>query len=459
MKKLTIGQLKEGTKGKLIRGKETDQVTGVAIDSRKASPGDVFFAITGEVHDAHKFIPQVLERGCGALVISRKNALDNLSDMDGVNVILVEDTTEALQNLAIWYLDCLRIRKIAVTGSTGKTSTRDLTYAACSTKYICRKNEGNLNNHIGVPLTILSLGEETEVGIFEMGMDRFGEIDRLAQIVRPHMGLITNIGMAHIENLGSQEGIFRAKMEITNYFDEENTLIISQGGEFLQKENIHGVYELITTGSDGKSDYIISDIDDSGADGIHFTLKHDGELQRFELPIPGRHNAWNGALAVAAAGKLGISMKEAADGLRRVELTDKRLTVRENEKLRVIDDTYNASPDSIRSAVDVLMKTKALRRVVILGDMLELGEVSARQHTLVGEYAAQQGVDLLVAIGTEAKHMAEGAAPQLRERALYFKTKEDFLQKKNSIIEASDVVLVKGSRGMAMEEIVRELLK
>lgn len=452
-------QIETGTGGRLITKIDESfsaeqTVCRICTDSRKAQPGDLFFALIGDNHDAHKYLPQVAEAGCTCAVISDEDACP-----EGVTAVLVDDTTKALQQLASWYLDTLDIKKIAVTGSTGKTSTRDLTWYVCSEKYNARKNEGNLNNHLGVPLTILSFDDDTEIGILEMGMDKFGEIELLADIVRPDIGIITNIGMAHIENLGSRDGIFQAKMELTAYFGEENVLIAARDDEYLNKDRISGCYDLITAGCDGRSDYIISHIDDFGAEGIQFTLEHKGKIQHFRLPIPGRHNAFNGALAVAAGAQLGITMEEAARGLAKARLTDKRLTVRGKNGLKVIDDTYNASPDSMKAAIDVLMKTRGIRSVAILGDMFELGETSRLQHEMVGRYAARSGVELLIAIGEDSAEMARGAGEEGIADVKYFPDKDSFLKEMDKIIEKGDVILIKGSHGMEMDKIVNIIME
>ncbi len=458
MKKLTMKQIEAATGGRLFRGSGDAEVTNVCTDSRQAKVGDLFFALIGDNRDAHRYLPQVAEAGCRCVVVSDEAACRELGG--DFQAVLVEDTTIALQELASFYLKLLNIKKIAVTGSTGKTSTRDLTWHVCSERYKTGKNAKNFNNLIGVPLTILSFDEDTEVAVIEMGMDRFGELDRLANLIRPDIGIITNIGMAHIENLGSQENIFKAKMELTHYFDETSVLIIHQEGEFLQRDRVQGVYRTVTTGFDGKSDFIIiSDIDDLGAEGIQFTLEHQGQTQEFQLPTPGRHNAFNAALAVAAGAQLGITMEEAARGLSKAKLTDKRLTIRGKNGIKVIDDTYNASPDSMKAGIDVLMHTRGLRSVAVLGDMLELGETSKEQHRLVGSHAARQGVELLVAVGSEARQIAEGAKAAGLEQALWFPKKERFLTEMDSIIQKGDVVLVKGSRGMAMEDVVKRIME
>ena len=447
-------QIGAATSGCIISGNDSETVNKICTDSRKAEPGDLFFALIGENHDAHKYLEQVAQAGCRCAVIS-----DAAACPEGMTAVLVDDTTKALQDLAGWYLAELDIKKIAVTGSTGKTSTRDLTWYVCSEKYKAQKNVGNLNNHLGVPLTILSFDEDTEVGILEMGMDKFGEIELLADIARPDIGLITNIGMSHIENLGSRDGIFQAKMELTKHFGEDNVLIVSRDDEYLNEERINGPYKLVTAGSDGHSEYIISHIDDFGAEGIQFTLEHNGQMQRFSLPVPGRHNAFNGALAVAAGAQLGITMEEAARGLAKTQLTDKRLTVRGKNGIKVIDDTYNASPDSMKAAIDVLMKTRGIRSVAILGDMFELGETSKLQHELVGRYAAQQKVELLIAIGSDSAEMARGAREEGMENVMHFSDKDLFFKEMDRIIEKGDVILLKGSRGMAMDKIVSKIME
>ncbi len=455
MKKMYIRQIAEGVKGQVRAGSPDGLVTGISTDSRTAGEGDLFFPLKGERFDAHDFIPQALKQGCRSFVVSRKDSLDMLKEAEGVNVIEATDTTKALQDLSSYYLDMLGIRKIAVTGSTGKTTTRDMIKCILGMKYKTYSNEGNFNNHIGVPLTILSIDEDAEMGVFEMGMDKFGEIHALVDIVRPDTGVITNIGVSHIENLGSREGIFKAKMEITDYFDEKNTLVVYEDDEYLNRDRIDGNYRLITAGRNGRCDFIVSHLEDRGIDGIRFMLEHDEEAQMFELPVPGAHNAYNAAVAAAAASLEGITLKEAEQALRNLELTDKRLTVRTNDGIKVIDDTYNASPSSMKSALDALASTNGIRRVAILGDMFELGEDSPRFHREVGQHAAGCGLDLLITVGELSANIRDGALETMDEnKVMHFEKKEDFMMEMNNIIDRGDVILVKGSNGMGMFDIV-----
>lgn len=470
MKKLTIEQIVEAVRGELLLGELKSEVTGVSTDSRKTAEGDVFFPLIGEQHDAHEFIPQAIEGGCAAVVLSRKPDEKQVQDYNlkresgpaqgALNLILVEDTTRALQDLAVYYLSLFSIIKIGVTGSTGKTSTKEMLYRIFSEKYRTARNIGNLNNHIGLPLTVLSMPEDTEVGIFEMGMSEQGEIDLLAGLVRPDIGIITNIGMSHIENLGSRENILKAKLEITNYFTPDSILIVNEDNDLLSRKDVQGDYKLVTTGETGRSSFIISNIIDLGEDGVEFSIEHKEALQTFRLPVPGRHNAYNGALAVAAAVSCGITMEEAASGLLKLEITDKRLNIKGKNGMKIIDDTYNASPDSMKAALDVLAATRGFRKIAVLADMFELGENSDSYHAEVGKYAAELPVDLLIAVGTQARHMAAAAEEILgRDKVHYYRTKELLIDAIGSMISSGDVILLKGSRGMAMDQVVKKIME
>lgn len=471
MKKLTLEQIRKAVNGELVLGDPKDEIVGVSTDSRKANAGEAFFPLIGEQHDAHDFIPQAIERGCRTVILSRtpdeeslrkyiKAASDIQKNEASLNLLLVPDTTRALQDLAAYYLSLFTMIKVGVTGSTGKTTTKEMLYCIFSEKYTTSRNVGNLNNHIGLPLTVLSMPEDTEAGIFEMGMSDLGEIDLLAGLVRPHIGVITNIGISHIENLGSRENILKAKLEITNYFTPDDILIVNEDSDFLSADDVRGDYKVVTTGETGRSSFIISNIVDYGEDGIEFSIEYKEELQIFRLNVPGRHNAYNGALAVAAAVSCGITMEEAAKGLLKLEITDKRLSIKGKNGMKIIDDTYNASPDSMKAAIDVLTATKGFRKIAILADMYELGEESDAYHAEVGRYAAESPVDLLIAVGIQAKHIAAAAEEILGENKVhYYETKELLIDDIGSMISSGDVILLKGSRGMAMDQVVKKIME
>ncbi|MGI6730743.1 MAG: UDP-N-acetylmuramoyl-tripeptide--D-alanyl-D-alanine ligase [Anaerovoracaceae bacterium] len=458
MKKITVEEILIATKGELLSGSLENTIEGVSIDSREVKSNEVFFPIIGERHDAHDFIPQAIKRGCTTIMTAKQLTLD--LSKESVDIILVEDTTKALQDLAAYYLSLFPVKKIAVTGSTGKTTTKEMLYWIFSEKYKTVRNLGNFNNHIGLPLSVFALDENTQAGIFEMGMSELGEIHLLANLVRPDIGIITNIGSSHLENLGSRENILKAKMEITDFFNEENILIVNDDQELLSRQYTEGNYRLITTGETGKSSFILSNINDLGEDGIEFMLEHQLEAQHYKINIPGRHNAYNAALAIAAAVECGLTQEEAARGLAKMELTDKRLSIKGKNGMKIIDDTYNASPDSMKAAIDVLMSTKGVRRIAILGDMFELGDQSDQYHFEIGKYAGEKGADQVIAVGRAAEHIAKGARTFLDEsKVIHYDIKELLINELDRIISSGDVILIKGSRGMAMDKIVKRIME
>lgn len=461
MKKITVGEVAKAVNGRLLCGDENTIITGVEIDSRIMKENDCFFALEGERADGHDFIRSAFEKGAVCAVVSNEEkSKDIVEAAEGKAVILTENAEEALRSLAAWYIRTFNIKKIAVTGSNGKTTTKDMTHAVCSVEYKTQKTPVNRNNLIGLPLTVLSLEEDTEVAVFEMGMDNFNEISRMAAIVEPDIAIITNVGTAHIERLGSREGILKAKLEITETLKPCDVLIIPDGGDMLTRESAEGDYRLVTIGTDGRSDYVVSGIENLGENGVTFSVEHDGKLHKIKLPVPGEYNVSNATLAIAAADELGISIDEAAKGLLEFKASEKRMNIRGANGIKVIDDTYNASPPAVKAAVDVLMSTSGVRKVAILGDMFELGEKSDDYHREVGIYAAEKGVQMFVGVGSRMRFACEGARSILgNDRVLHFNTKEEFTEVIRDVIRSGDVVLVKGSRGMAMEEVVRKILE
>ena len=454
MKTLTLGEIEKATHGKCIKGNMQQEITGVCIDSRKAKPGYLFFALPGEHNDGHEFLEAAKLSGCKGAIISRE-----VPDFLMENCIIVKDTVKALQDLSQCYLESFSLRKIAITGSTGKTITKDMLAAVCERKYKTAKTSGNYNNHIGLPLTILSMDEGTEVGIFEMGMDKLGEIQFLANLVKPDIGIITNVGYSHLEKMGTRENILKAKLEMVTYFNKENVLIINTDGDILTEETAQGNYRIIKTGTMEENDYTIKNIVEE-EEGISFELEYNNEKHKIVLPIFGKHNALNAALALACGKELGISLEEGALGLANVLVTEKRLGIFTKEGIKVIDDTYNASPDSVKGAIDVLIAQKGLRKIAVLGDMFELGEETIKHHIEIGKYAGLMGVDLVVTVGDLAYNIGLGAREHLsEEHVLSYPTREALLLEVQALLQPGDVVLVKGSRGMKLEEIVKEILK
>ena len=460
MKRFTIAEIAEITGGRVLCGDENYLVTGYAIDSREIAKGEVFFAIRGAAMDGHIFIPQAIEKECGCLVISNENMLPEDAKKK-TNIVVVEDAQKALQSLSIYYLEELPLKKkIAVTGSIGKTSTRDMMYYVASTKYRTAKNKKNYNTSTGIPLSILEFPADTEIAILEMGMEQLGQIEKLVEIVRPDIGIITMVAEVHIRTIGSIANILKAKMEITSLFDENSVLVVNTDCPMLTTENVSGNYKLVTIGSQGHEDYVVTDVEDFGAAGINYHLSSNDKEYQISLPIAGAHNAKNASLAIAVGQLLGITPDEAAEGLQNTELTGRRLNMIQHKGMQIIDDSYNACEDSIKSAINTLMATNGERKVAILGDIFELGEHATRIHKSVGTYVGEKNVDLLIAIGDNAKYYAEEAKKAIgNERVKYFDKKEDFIKIKDDIIKSGDVILVKASLGMDLKKVTESIVE
>ncbi len=436
-------------------------ITDVTTDSRRIVPGSLFVCLQGERADGHEFLGQALEQGAVAAYGEKLPAPEVVRRWleAGRTLIRVDSTEQALMDLAESYLAGFDVLRIGITGSVGKTTTKELTAAIVGSRYRTVRTEGNHNNNIGLPLTVFRVDETTEAVVLEMGMDRKGEIVGLSRIVRPDVALITTIGTSHLERLGSREAICEEKCSITTFMDSSSTLIINDDNDMLHARRYDGDYHLIRVGTDGETVRLSNVAPMKSGDGTEFDLTADGATQHFVLPIPGTHNALNAALAVSAGLVAGISMKEAATvlaGLR--DTSGNRLSIRTAGTVQLIDDTYNASPESMKAAIDTLMLRGEGRKVAILGDMFELGASEKELHGMVGNYAGRMGVDALYAVGRNAMFLAAEYV-QMRENAVckYYETKEELIEALPELIEPGDTVLVKASRGMHLEEVVRAL--
>ena len=454
---LTISELLIATQGKLVIKTETENIKDVVIDSRKANKDSVFVAVIGENLDGHQFMQSAYENGCKTFI---KNASSSIKlNSSDINLIEVKDTQIALGDIAKYYKEKFDIPYIGVTGSVGKTTTRDMIYAAVSSKFNTLKNEGNLNNHFGVPLTLFNLDDSYECAVIEMGMSNFKEIEYLANIVNPKIGVISNIGLSHIENLGSQEGILQAKMEIANNFNEHNTLVVNGDDKFLKtlkEKNLN--YNLKTFGFNKYNDiycesYIMKEND------LTFICYIDGKKEEIFIPTVGEHNIYNAMAAILVGKELNISLEDIKSGLRNFKATKMRLDIIKNDKITIVNDAYNASPDSMEAALKILGRYKN-RKVAILGDMFEMGEHTEYGHRLVGK-SVINNTDVLIAIGQHSKFICEEAKALGfdKNNIHHFNTKEEVIEKIDELVKKDDVVLVKASRGMKLEKIVEYLNK
>lgn len=475
MKKISIYDGIKGAVGALTYEGMDKVITGVAIDSRQVKPGDLFVALTGESTDGHRFLEQAAEAGCCAALVSRRDShIQTLAQQKGFSLITVDDTLAALQRLAKWYLSRFNLRRVGVTGTIGKTTTKEMLYRIFSEQYRTLCNQGNFNSETGLPLTVFRVEDDIEAGIFEMGMSDFGEMHALADIVRPEVALITNIGTSHIEALGSKEGILRAKMEITDYFNSGEILILNDEDPLLSRTSIdqviqekkekqpgyEGNFHQIRVGTKPECDFCLSQWESFGEEGISFCLTKGEEAQEFRLPIPGRHNALNAMLAVAAASLFNISMETAARGLAKMTAVEKRLNIHQIGDIKLIDDTYNGNPASSMSAIDVLEELSGSRKVAILGGITEQGEMSHAYNFQVGEYASRHGADVVISVGDFGQYIAEGAqADQRGNQVFYWSEQAPLLEALTQILQPGDTVLVKGPHAQHMDVISRYLLE
>lgn len=458
MKNLNLTNLAKACGGKLCNySKEADrEVSGVVLDSRKAEENFLFIASRGARADGHAFIRDVMEKGAAGVVCEIMP-----EGMQGP-YILVEDSLKALKDIAEFYRRQLAVKVIGVTGSVGKTSTKEFIASVLSRRFDVLKTEGNFNNEVGLPLTVLRLRENHEAAVLEMGISDFGEMHRLSRIARPDICVLTNIGQCHLENLKSREGILKAKTEIFDFMSGDGFVCVNGDDDMLATiGEVRGRTPLrfgLQEGNGVYADHIV----DHGLFGSSARIHiGDAELQA-DIPLPGGHMVYN-ALAAACVGKLlGLTGEEIRDGIGAVRPVGGRSHIMRLAGLTVIDDCYNANPVSMRAAIDLLCSANT-GKTAILGDMFELGENTAALHEKVGAYAAEKGLDRIVCIGELAEHIYRGArqaAQRDRKTAAgiyYFETKEEFFHKMSDVLQKGDTVLVKASHGMAFEDIVKKL--
>ena len=429
-------------------GKELVEITGAVLDSRKVEPGYAFFATKGERVDGHSFIPQVAEKGAAVVICEVAPAVD-------VPYILVEDSFAALKCVAAFYREQLQIPIIGVTGSVGKTSTKEMIAAGLSVKFNVLKTQGNFNNEIGLPLTILSIGEEHEAAVVEMGISDFGEMHRLSQIAKPDICVITNIGQCHLENLIDRDGVLKAKTEIFDYMAKDGYGVLNGDDDKLatvQEVNDRKPYFF---GLRSETEVYATNIQSQGLFGSDFKMHLMGDELSATVPLPGQHMVIN-ALAAACVGRiLGMCNADILAGIASVQATGGRSNIMRLADKTVIDDCYNANPVSMKSAVDLLMMANG-SKCVILGDMFELGAEESVLHREVGQYAALARLDKMIFIGNLARGMYEGAV-KLRAMPEYYPDKAAFFAAYEKDDFAGMTVLVKASHGMHFEEIVEWL--
>ncbi|MGH4125711.1 MAG: UDP-N-acetylmuramoyl-tripeptide--D-alanyl-D-alanine ligase [Clostridium sp.] len=455
MEYITLDEIICATLGEILVKGENTLYNNVCMDTRAIKDKDVFIALKGENFNANDFTCEASKKGASICIIDEIK-FDITSLDKKTTVIKVEDTKKALRDLAKFYLNKLNLQVVGITGSTGKTSTKDLVAAVLSAKFKVFKTLGNFNNEIGLPMMIFMLDKSYDVAVLEMGMSDFGEIHNLCETSKPNIGIITNIGMSHLENLKTRENILKAKMEITDFFTKDSVLIVNSDNDLLE-DIIPANYKTIKTGIDSKADFKACDLN-IFEHKITFGLIEAGILTKntIEVNIPGRHNVLNSLLAVACARVMGMNYDEIARGFKKLEATSMRLDITKGEKFTIINDCYNASPDSMLAAMDVLCNVSGESKIAILGTMRELGNNAFEAHKQVGEYAKAKNIDLLITLGEFNEAYKQGFSDINKYRC--FETYNEVISFLKGIIATNDVVLVKASRYMKFESIVSELV-
>ncbi len=459
MKDLSIKNIIEATKGNLLVGNEEYICMSYSKDTRTIKEGDCYIGINGETFDGNLFWEKALENGASTVIVQNVEIEDEkLKKWADKNIIKVEDTLEALYSLARYKRSLYNIPVIAITGSVGKTSTKDIVANVVSKKYKTLKTEGNNNNNIGLPLTILRLQDE-EVAVIEMGMNHFGEISLLTSIAKPTICIITNIGTSHIGNLGSRENILKAKLEILEGSKKE-AVIINNDNDLLHKwyEENKENYNIKTYGIKEQSDIMAKEIK-LEENKSTFTCKINNVKEKINVPVGGEHFALNALCAITVGEVLKIEADKIKLGIESFELTKKRMDIVELKNgIKIINDAYNASLESMTASLKVLSEFKE-RKIAVLGDMFELGDFSEELHKKVGKEVVKNNVDILIACGENARYIADVARESAnKENVYYLRKTEEIKPLLEKIVKNNDVILFKASNGMKFYKVAEEVI-
>ena len=441
----------------------------ICIDTRKITKGCLFICIKGERFDAHQFANEALNLGAAAVMISE--------DIEVAGpYVKVDDTAKALLSLSGYYRSKFDIPVVALTGSVGKTTTKEFTHLVVNSQFNAIKTQGNLNNEIGLPQMLFQIDSSTEAAVIEMGMNHFGEIHRLVTATKPTIAMITNIGVSHIENLGSRQGILKSKLEILDGLKAGSPFIINCDNDMLKtildNDEIMQKYNVITFGIESDAQFKAVDIKEENG-STSFDVKYstskiidetDGPTAQFSLwsqhisiPTIGIHNVYNALAAFTVGITLGIDSKKAAGALANYVPAGMRQKSVNVGGIISIEDCYNASPDSMNAAIKTLANVNANKRIAVLGDMLELGDFSKKAHADVGKMVADNNIDYLLAYGNDAKYIVDGAKQNGMKNAFYFDNKDELSNKLFELAHKGDAVIFKASRGMKLEDVINNV--
>ncbi len=455
MKDMTLDAMAKACRGQLC-GANTMQflnARGIVIDSRMVQDDYVFVAIKGERTDGHRYIEQVFADGALAVVTEQPLTISK-------PYILVDSTRQALKDLAAFYLSRLDVKVVGISGSVGKTSTKEMIASVLSRKYQVHKTKGNFNNEIGLPLTIFKLEETHQAAVLEMGISDFGEMHRLAAVAQPDIAVLTNIGMSHLKTLGSRDGILKAKTEMFDHLRGDACVILNGDDDLLcTLTQVNGKPPVFYgIGASRHKQAYASDIENLGLRGIRLTIHLADEAIRVRIPIPGEHNVYN-ALAAAAVGRqLGLTNEEIKDGIENARTIDGRTNLIETRNMTVIDDCYNANPLSMKASIDVLA-TALGRTIAVLGDMGDLGQDERSLHYEVGRHLAEKGIDILFCAGTLSHETARAVREHNPSCTVYeYEKRDDMVKELLPFLQEGDSVLVKASHFMEYADVVEAII-
>ena len=448
MKNLTLTNIANACNGKLFlpKGFADKEIDNITIDSRTVTEGSLFIPIVGARVDGHSFISQVYENGAVCTLSERE--LTDKEKSANKPYILVESSLMAIKQIAAFYRNQLDIKVVGITGSVGKTSTKEIISSVLDVKYNVLKTQGNFNNEIGVPLTIFRIREEHEVAVIEMGINSFGEMNRLSAIVRPDIAVITNIGVCHLENLIDRDGVLKAKTEMFNNLNENAVVILNGDDDKLSTVTEVKGKKPVLCGIDNKCDVYADNVTSRGLKGIECNIYLDKDTINVLVPIPGKHMVYNAMVAAAIGKELGLSNDEIKIGIEKMETISGRFNIIEKDDITIIDDCYNANPVSMKASLNVLSQADT-RKVAILGDMFELGDNEVELHKEIGDYIEGTNIDVIICVGNLSKNINPSG-----KVVYYFNTLDDFFGRIEELIFSKDTILIKASHGMEFVKIV-----
>lgn len=454
-KNIAVDKIVEMCECTVISRGTASTVEKFCSDTRIIEKNDLFISLKSETSDGITYIKEALENGAMGVITEYNIPEEIVNKYNNKLILMVKNITDSIQKIAKYKRTLYDIPIVAVTGSVGKTSTKDIIASVVGKKYNVTKTKGNYNNHIGVPLTILSWNENTEAAVVEMGMNHFGEIELLTNIVKPTIAIITNIGTAHIGILGSRENILKAKMEIVDGLTPNGCIILNNDNDLLNKCDIKK-YRKITYGIENSSNYVAYDIARNET-YTEYKIKINDKEEKVYVPVPGDHFIYNSLCAIAVGKKLNIETDKIIEGIKTFEITGKRNEILEINDIKIMNDYYNASYDSMKASLEVLSNIKATRRLAILGDMLELGEYAEKLHSMVGEEVAKNKIDVLCTVGELSKSTAKTAKTLGTKEVYQFSTNEECINKLGEIVRKNDAILIKASNAMHFGEISKYL--